>query len=169
MSSERNGSFDNQVVLVTGGTRGIGRVIAESFLSAGAEVIVCARHAVEDAIASDDRTATFVETDVRDIDADVGKLPGQADLTERGQRQNHLQRSAHAHPRSAENRRQERGVALTIAEGIQLSRVRVLFQLHARRRRQARVHTQPWESVEAGLQALCGCRGCLGVTNPDQR
>ncbi|MDP6946815.1 MAG: SDR family NAD(P)-dependent oxidoreductase, partial [Myxococcota bacterium] len=48
----------DDTVLVTGGTRGIGRVIAEGFLTAGAEVVVCARHAPDDPVESGDRSAT---------------------------------------------------------------------------------------------------------------
>ena len=36
--------FSGQVVVVTGGARGIGRGITEAFLTAGADVVVCGRN-----------------------------------------------------------------------------------------------------------------------------
>ena len=51
----------NRVVLVTGGSRGVGRGVAGRFLDAGAQVVVCGRHQPEVPL-----TARFVEADVRD-------------------------------------------------------------------------------------------------------
>ncbi len=57
--------FTGRVVVVTGGTRGIGRAVARAFLDAGAEVVVCGRHAPESLAQGGGREATFVAADVR--------------------------------------------------------------------------------------------------------
>jgi NAD(P)-dependent dehydrogenase (short-subunit alcohol dehydrogenase family) len=61
-----------QVVLVTGGSRGVGRGITSRYLSVGATVVVCARHTPESMPAG----VSFIEADVRD-DASVADLIGQ--------------------------------------------------------------------------------------------
>ena len=60
--------FSGKVVLVTGGGKGIGRGITESFLQAGAEVIICGRGEPEELPRSGDRTALFTPCDVRDYE-----------------------------------------------------------------------------------------------------
>lgn len=62
--------FSGKTVIVTGGIRGLGRVISESFLDAGANVIVCARNAPEKPVFSEssNNEAVFFETDVRNPD-----------------------------------------------------------------------------------------------------
>src|SRR3954467_15359139 len=53
--------FSGRAVLVTGGTKGLGRGIAAAFAKAGADVLVCARNAPEGGAVGD-----FVAADLRD-------------------------------------------------------------------------------------------------------
>lgn len=55
-----------RMVIVTGGTKGLGRVMAEKFLEHGAEVLICARNPPENPVEARQRSATFVAADVRD-------------------------------------------------------------------------------------------------------
>jgi NAD(P)-dependent dehydrogenase (short-subunit alcohol dehydrogenase family) len=58
--------FTGRTVIVTGGTKGLGRVIAERFIERGADVYVCARREPETPVATGGRAAAFVACDVRE-------------------------------------------------------------------------------------------------------
>jgi len=60
--------LSGKVVLVTGGTQGVGRGIAVRFLELGADVVVCSRREPEQLPASGESRALFVATDVREIE-----------------------------------------------------------------------------------------------------
>lgn len=60
--------MSGRTVIVTGGSRGVGRGIAERFLEAGADVVVCGRAQPESAPAAGGRTALFTAADVREVE-----------------------------------------------------------------------------------------------------
>lgn len=61
--------FSGRTVLVTGGTRGVGRGIALRFMEAGATVVVTARNQPDFPVSYSDKTANFFSCDVRDPDS----------------------------------------------------------------------------------------------------
>lgn len=69
MSAANQPEFQSQVVLITGGTKGIGKGIAQGFLRAGATVVVCGRSAPEELPSYEGRTAQFIACDVREAEA----------------------------------------------------------------------------------------------------
>lgn len=74
------------VVLVTGGGCGVGRGISRVLLGAGAVVVTCARHEPAEPTSAGDRTAEFVECDVRDPEqvqrlvAEIAEQHGRLDV-----------------------------------------------------------------------------------------
>ena len=111
--------FSGQVVLVTGGTKGIGRGIAACFAQAGAHVVVCARSVGDTALPP---SWTFVAADLRDgeqawamVDEVVSKL-GRLDVVV-----NNAGGSPPADTTSAPPRFSERIVALNLLAPIFVS------------------------------------------------
>ncbi len=78
--------LSGRVAIVTGGTKGIGFVIARTLLEAGAEVTVCGRSEPESLPGAAGRTAQFRAVDVRDAESaksmvqDVADRHGRLDI-----------------------------------------------------------------------------------------
>lgn len=62
-------AFANRTLIVTGGSRGLGRGTSEHFLRAGANVVICARNQPETLPVADGNEALFYKADVRNPEA----------------------------------------------------------------------------------------------------
>ena len=60
--------MSGRVAIVTGGGRGVGRGIAERFLEAGADVVICGRTQPDALPEAGGRRGAFVQADVRDFE-----------------------------------------------------------------------------------------------------
>jgi NAD(P)-dependent dehydrogenase (short-subunit alcohol dehydrogenase family) len=60
--------MSGKVVIVTGGSRGVGRGITRRFLEAGADVVICGRNEPEEAPEADGRRALFTAADIREVE-----------------------------------------------------------------------------------------------------
>ena len=63
--------FTGRVVLITGGSQGIGRRMAERFLAAGADVMICSRRPPSSLPSAGGREALYQIADVRDVNSIV--------------------------------------------------------------------------------------------------
>lgn len=69
MENKNNLEYRGKTVLVTGGSRGIGRGIALRFLAAGATVVSCSRTKPDSLPTINGNTALHCQTDVRDAES----------------------------------------------------------------------------------------------------
>ena len=145
--------FTGKVALVTGGSRGVGRGIAERFLAAGAEVVVCGRSAPEALPRVANNEASFVAADVRDSEQ-VDRLVA-ATLERRGRLDVLVANAGGAPPADAATaspRFHEKIIALNL-----------LAPLHCAQRANAAMQQQPEGGVILLITSVSGMRPSPGT------
>jgi len=145
--------YTGKVVLVTGGSRGVGRGIAERFLAAGAEVVICGRSEPESLPDAGGRRAIFVAADVREIEQ-VNRLV--AATVERCGRLDVLVANAGGAPAvdaaSVSPRFHEKIIALNL-----------IAPLHCAQRANAAMQQQPEGGVIVFITSVSGMRPSPGT------
>lgn len=114
----------SQIVLVTGGTKGIGKGIAQCFLAEGATVVVCGRSEPEAMPEANGNKAEFMACDVRDLESIQGMVD---DIVEKHGRLDVLVNNAggapHADAATASPRFHESIIRLNLLAPFNLSQI----------------------------------------------
>ena len=145
--------FTGKSVIVTGGTKGVGRGIAEAFLAAGADVVVCGRSEVPELPSANGKTATFVQADVREVEAidrvvtDTVSRFGKLDVLINNAGGAPFALAAKASPRFHEK-------ILTL---------NLVSPLHFMQRANAQMQTQPGGGVIVNIASVSGVRPSPGT------
>jgi NAD(P)-dependent dehydrogenase (short-subunit alcohol dehydrogenase family) len=145
--------FTGAAVIVTGGTKGIGRVICERFLDAGADVVTCGRSEPDALPSAGGRTARFVAADVRDpeqVDALVTQTEewfGRVDVVVNNAGGSPHAPAADASPRFSES----------------IIRLNLLAPLHLAQRANRTMQTQDRGGVIVNIGSVSGIRPSPGT------
>jgi NAD(P)-dependent dehydrogenase (short-subunit alcohol dehydrogenase family) len=145
--------FSGKVALVTGGARGVGRGIAERFLTAGAEVAICGRNEPETLPESGGRRAIFEPCDVRDaeqVDRMVGAVRerlGRLDVLVNNAGGSPAKDAAEASPRFHEA----------------IIRLNLIAALHCAQRANAVMQDQPEGGAIVNVASVSGVRPSPGT------
>ena len=67
---------ENKWVVVTGGSKGIGRAVVEAFMAEGFNAIVCARNVIDLAQMKTELESKFINQSILTVDCDVSKKSG---------------------------------------------------------------------------------------------
>jgi NAD(P)-dependent dehydrogenase (short-subunit alcohol dehydrogenase family) len=145
--------MSGRTVLVTGGGRGVGRGIAERFLAAGADVVICGRNPPETLPEAGGRRARFVAGDVREV-AQVDAIVAAA--VERGGRLDVLVNNAGGAPAADAATASPR-----FSEGI--IRLNLIAPLVCAQRANAVMQAQPEGGVIVNVASVSGLRPSPGT------